>query len=119
MINFFFTGKECVAFQVSISFLSFPENLELSKQALSSKNVAHVHQLVQKHTNVGIVHFFFNPDHGHTRSESTRQTLQERIEVLVPNQLILFRAIDWAREQNFEPGTATLELNSTQKTFYD
>ena len=81
--------------------------------------------LVQKYVDLGepnvnaIFHFFFNPDHGHTRSESTQETVQERMEVLVPNQLFLFRAIDWARGHKFEHGTATVIFVNYSQKFLD
>ena len=82
-----------------------------------ARHMAHVSQLVQKYPECAILHLLFNPDKGHTYSDSTKENLKEKLSILIQNQITLFRAIDYLRTLSFKTGTATaIFINYTEKS---
>ena len=55
-----------------------------------------------------LLHIWYNP--GHTRSEATRETAEEKVSVLVKNFFQLVLVIEHVMKIEFQPGTATLVL---------
>ena len=66
-----------------------------------------------------LIHLYFNPDLGHSRSESTNESNEARSTFLTKNIINLLKSISYIEKQKHQPSNCYIYFINYEQTYYD